>query len=607
MDWQTLLAQGFAMLFLATGFVGYYARIWQCVASIKTDSHRNRCLRLVVPTLGFLIALIMTWTGFWPLLPTGGIVQQGFGLFIVSYIVLDPKTSNLEYALRGLALLALFVGTHRTLALWPNGVIILLCLLVWLVFVRLNGNNIRYHILPHVFVLLVLAIIYWSTATAASGAYPMNNTLRVQAVLLYAAACLATGIYLFTMLQADKKSAVNARKATYDALTNTKTYAIFQDDLEKQFALSVANNQALTMVEIDVDHFKQVNDHYGHLAGNEILIGVATTLRDVLRQHAGSPQLYRTGGEEFSLIFANQTADEVLPVIIDCWKTVHRTRYSAGNSELGVTISCGGTERRVTDQSADDLFKRVDDNLYQSKKRGRNVITMNGKTIRDESVRRAREIFAYYTQAMIDLDNHAEPIAHEIIIAQNMPDYDRWQNWSYGTPLISQLAFMDKAVKMAPNLRLAVNLSIEECVEPYTVRRLHDFMRDHPDLRGMMVEIQTPTDLTHLKQARDNMAAADIKIVLDVQSISVKISNVPNVLKLVDGIKLPLPAVRDVLNHQNTHVALDKWLKQCRDAGVDIIYTNLENSEDTCYARDVLHARFVQGFVFDRPDLPRID
>jgi diguanylate cyclase (GGDEF)-like protein len=602
-----LLAQGLTMLFFATGFVSYYSRAWQYAARQKaSDWRRGAWIRLAIPAAGILVSFLLAWTGSGHLLPVGGLVQQGIALFIVSYIALDAHTTTPEYILRSLALAFFWAFTHRAVNLWPNSLFSFLLLIVWLTYVRANGKHIRYHLLQHSLVLMTLAALYWLTIDSVSAGFNMNPTLRIQALLLYACSSFSTGLYLFELRQSDKQSEANARRATYDALTNTKTYAIFQDDLEQQFAASIANAEALTMVEIDVDHFKQVNDHYGHLAGNEILIGVATTLRDVLRRHPGAPQLYRTGGEEFSLIFAGQTTQEVMPVLIDCWRTVRRTRYSAGDNELAVTISCGGTERTIADNSADDLFKRVDDNMYQSKKRGRDVITMNGDTLRDNTVHRAREILAYYTQTMVDLQDANKLVAHEVVIARNLSEYDRWQTWPFGTPLTSQLAFMNKAVNMAPELCLAISLSKNECIEPYTVRQLHDFMQSHAGLHGMMVQIKAPVSTELLRQVQINMAAEDIKVVISVDNLDAGVIPM-TALHLIDSIKLSMGMVRKALGQPQSAAVLRQLVADCSAADVTIICTDVNSPSDAEFAQATLHARYAQGYYYDRPDLPRID
>ena len=602
-----LLAQGLSMLLFATGFVSFYSRIWQYSTRLAAGNrHQATILRLGVPLGGLLIAFLLAWTGSGRVLPVGGLVQQGLALFIVSYIALDAHTSTAEFCLRGTGLLAFWAFTHRGLALWPNAAFSALVLILWLYYVYANGQHIRYHLLQHVVVLMTLAVLYWLTIGPVSAGFAMNPILRCQALILYACSSIATGYYLFEMRQVDQQSEANARRATYDALTNTKTYAIFQEDLEQQFAATIASAQALTMVEIDVDHFKQVNDHYGHLAGNEILIGVATTLRDVLRQHPGAPQLYRTGGEEFSLIFVGQTPADVLPVIVDCWRTVRRTRYNAGDNELSVTISCGGTERSINDKTADDLFKRVDDNMYQSKKRGRDVITMNGETIRDKTVRRAREILAYYTQTMIDLHAADQVVAHEIVIARNLADYDRWQKWPFGTPLSSQLSFMNKAVNMAPKLCLAVSLSKNEYIEPYTVRQLHDFIQNHQHLHGLMVAIKAPVSTELLRQMQINMAAEKISLIIELERLDAGILPL-TALHLIDSIKLPLNLARQALKEAQSATVLRQLIANCQNAGVSIICSGINNAADAEFAQTQLHAHYAQGYYYDRPDLPRID
>ncbi|RJF72776.1 GGDEF domain-containing protein [Deinococcus cavernae] len=117
---------------------------------------------------------------------------------------------------------------------------------------------------------------------------------------------------------------------------------------------------------IDIDHFKVVNDRYGHQVGDEVLKGVAEAIASCLRRH---DRAYRHGGEEFAAIFRNAAQ-------ADPWTLGERIRKKVGAlhfSELGgagVTVSVGIA--RANFESPDACFQQVDQNMYAAKQRGRN-------------------------------------------------------------------------------------------------------------------------------------------------------------------------------------------------------------------------------------------
>jgi diguanylate cyclase (GGDEF)-like protein/PAS domain S-box-containing protein len=127
----------------------------------------------------------------------------------------------------------------------------------------------------------------------------------------------------------------------------------------------------LRLVLFDIDHFKQVNDNYGHAAGDLVL---ATVAKRCLQQLRPSDLLCRWGGEEFLLLLPYDDAAAADQVVARLHRTVAEARVSTIKGEIGVTASFGITALRRSEPDFDAAIKRADDALYAAKQSGRNCV-----------------------------------------------------------------------------------------------------------------------------------------------------------------------------------------------------------------------------------------
>lgn len=158
-----------------------------------------------------------------------------------------------------------------------------------------------------------------------------------------------------------------------DPKTGLYNHNFFISRLKEEMARSKRNKALFSVVVIDIDKFKHFNDTYGHLAGDEVIIGLANTLNKALRE---GDILSRFGGEEFTILLPDTNAE-------NSWKVAERLRREVESMithyqehTLKVTISLGiATIHPMKQISADDLLKRADLALYKSKENGRNRTT----------------------------------------------------------------------------------------------------------------------------------------------------------------------------------------------------------------------------------------
>jgi len=170
-------------------------------------------------------------------------------------------------------------------------------------------------------------------------------------------------------------------KVNYDELTGIRNRANLDKTSKDVYKVySQEKDVPLTMVMFDIDHFKDFNDKYGHATGDDVLRHVAHTMEREMFLNDTKGQLFRFGGEEFIIIFRGKTPLDCIPIISDLRNHLVNSPLFLNGEKLIVHVSFGASELKDTDTNFSDLFKRVDQNLYDSKNAGRNRMTVDGVT-----------------------------------------------------------------------------------------------------------------------------------------------------------------------------------------------------------------------------------
>ncbi|HEY2710213.1 MAG TPA: GGDEF domain-containing protein [Caulobacteraceae bacterium] len=164
------------------------------------------------------------------------------------------------------------------------------------------------------------------------------------------------------------------RDATTDGLTNLANRKSFDEELERACADAAASKGALHLAVLDIDHFKNFNDSWGHQTGDQVIRYVASVIGRV-----GAPPRFaaRYGGEEFAMIFSADTTAQVERMLHEIREEVasRRLKRRSTNEELGaITISAGFAEMHPG-EAPTSLMERADTALYDSKHAGRNRVT----------------------------------------------------------------------------------------------------------------------------------------------------------------------------------------------------------------------------------------
>jgi len=214
--------------------------------------------------------------------------------------------------------------------------------------------------------------LFWALVTAfialnAGGAGHLSSAYFATGGVILGIAVLETS---YTMAYRDELTQLPSRRALNEALLKV--------------------GDAYTIAMVDVDHFKQFNDTYGHETGDQVLQMIASRLADV----SGGGRAFRYGGEEFAVIFPNRSMDEAFPNLEMLRKTIEKSAFTVRDrsdrrsangkkrkkqpkKRLTVTVSIGAASVQGQQVKSDDVLRAADKALYRAKNNGRNCTAVS--------------------------------------------------------------------------------------------------------------------------------------------------------------------------------------------------------------------------------------
>ncbi len=168
-------------------------------------------------------------------------------------------------------------------------------------------------------------------------------------------------------------------QAHSDSLTRAGNRRALEDTLQQLVSLRDRGGATASLILFDLDHFKQVNDEYGHEIGDALLVELVEMVNERLRH---TDALFRIGGEEFVALTSGTSAERTLRLAEDLRNLIETTRFTPHN--LAITASIGVAEVRPADEPVHWL-KRADIALYEAKNEGRNTVRCHDEFARESA------------------------------------------------------------------------------------------------------------------------------------------------------------------------------------------------------------------------------
>jgi diguanylate cyclase (GGDEF)-like protein len=311
-------------------------------------------------------------------LPLGFIFEGLYGLAAVSIISVAMWTAALILTRKGNFEAALIIGTieiiqHVLIVVWVIGTAYGMQVFIWaaVCYTAINpGAGQRNAIvLSSLSLASLVAITYVFPPT--TDVKPYKDYIDFIYVGFTVIASLPTMIVLMVVKSVlIRKRKKLARLANKDLLTGLYNRRFFYDFLESRIRHFEKKGEPFTLAMVDIDHFKAVNDSYGHDIGDQVLVDVSKLLKGALRE---SDSIARWGGEEFLLILRKCDTPHCSNTLTRIMDTLKANKVSL--KSLSITASVGAAEA-TSGETIDQLIKRADVALYQAKKDGRDRVVI---------------------------------------------------------------------------------------------------------------------------------------------------------------------------------------------------------------------------------------
>lgn len=601
---QTWPIQFVVAAFFTIGFVVTYYQLWRRAFVTLRGQTRGYVARGELTAFGLVLGALLNVMGGLVSLNSNAMLFHNLGLFVFLFMLTDEGINLLEYLVRALAIFTLLVllnaGALERWQFWLS----LAAMTVLVVGIYVFDRELRVQTLTNTGVALLVGVSFWGGLPGRMIDMTVTPGIRIEAVLLLATmAYLARRYWRYQMRLADTSEKMT-EQANFDSLTQVGSYSLYERIAPELIVAAQTQGTPLTAIMFDIDQFKQFNDEFGHMAGDAVLVGVAAIVRKTMDQYDEPYHFYRVGGEEFIVFLPNMTVTQATRIARDCYYAVRTANFTYEATDLHVTISLGMTALRPDDRDLADLYKRVDEFLYLSKRAGRNVITIEGRT--ENSVgAKAADGYCFFAQPIVQV--HADGydiIARELLLRMRSSDGLRWvlPN-TFDLDVHVLLALLKQALDRSACKHLGINLLPSQFSDLNVARTLAAFVMSEPDMT-LNVEVTGVPELKMMSMVAGIYHDVGVRISLDGVGSENHYEAIAPLLPYVDSLKFSLQNLRRQHDTENLESRLQFWQQVARDNDCLLVVAGIETRRDAVRMHTRFGIDYQQGYLYGRPSIP---
>lgn len=416
--------------------------------------------------------------------------------------------------------------------------------------------------------------------------------------------------------------------ATHDALTKLPNRSFFMERLEKALEKARENpHYKASILFIDLDRFKIINDSLGHLVGDLLLIGIAERLRDCLRPN---DLVARLGGDEFTILVEGRYDQKEVVKIADRIQEKFAAPFNLNGSEIYSSASIGILNSSEKHLKPEDMMRDADTAMYQAKRAGKARHETFDENMREAAIeilqlendlRRAveREDFTVFYQPIYSL------ASDEI---QGFEALARWEHETQGfippdkfIPLAEEIGLIDvlgeqilrKACEQGSELRkhfpagkpftLNVNLSCKQFAHPNLVRRIKRILEETDFApHNLKIEITESVFIEHREKAIEMLnQLRDIGVEINIDDFGTGYSNLSYLMQLpISTLKIDRSFINPLeFQGRNLEIVQTIMTLAC-SLGIKVIAEGVETEAQLEQLR-ILNCQEAQGFFFAKP------
>jgi diguanylate cyclase (GGDEF)-like protein/PAS domain S-box-containing protein len=420
-----------------------------------------------------------------------------------------------------------------------------------------------------------------------------------------------------------------AHQASYDALTDLANRNLLQDRLTQAIAQARRNTAPVAAVFLDVDHFKLVNDSFGHTVGDEMLRIVARRLRSSVRE---SDTVARLGGDEFVLVLPGKAAGSAfeadITALMDKLLSQMSQPLTLGDREVRPTCSIGVAVFPQDGEDADTLLRNADAAMYRAKELGRNRFQFFTADVH-ERIRRRVELESSLRQALErdEFELHYQPqvglrggevIGVEALLRWRHPERGMVYPGQFigfaeetglivpiGRWVLEEACRQNKAWQDAglPPIPVAVNMSARQCEQPDMHEVVAAILKETklaPEY--LELEITESISMADPDQSVPLMQRLkDTGVQLSIDDFGTGFSNLSYLRRFpVDRLKIDLSFVREITSDPGSLAISEAIITMSHSLNLQVVAEGVETVGQLELLND-RHCDFIQGFLFSPP------
>lgn len=580
-------------VFFVAGYLTYYDSAFYQRLRTERGSWQKRGINTAI-RIGIMlgVAIGLQWAAV--SVQQGGDMYINLLLFVISYALLDEGTGIVEYLFNWAVMSFFWFVNHP----FDEHLFVLVAVIFAIasVILRRFQTTVHYHLIWYMVFAIAVATLFWITYVDV----PLRSLLGYPLIFALMSGYSFSYIHRMRSVVAERDSLT--AELNHDALTqafsltrlNTNGVEIFEDCKQVSGQLAVA--------VMDIDHFKSFNDDYGHAAGDAVLIGLTKILQAELKVAPAPAELYRTGGEELTILMPDFDMDSAVALVRNCWNAVRTVPVAYQDNHFRCSVSVGVAFLEQKDTTLSDLLKRADNSMYLSKQHGRDRITVDGQADLLNNSHSAMINFTYYTQPIMRLaDSHL--VANEMRLERYANG--RWgRAENYAVTIDTMMSLIRSIFHQLEVPSLAMNFEVDELATSRIREALLAYVHANAQVE-LVIEMTHITNAEIFAAVAPSFRKAGVRFVIDDAQTPGLFAEFAPVIQFFDVVKVSFPSKRDVSADAELLANLSYWKHVCAVHHLELALDNIESDADMRLV-DRFGVIYGQGNFFSRPVLPRI-
>jgi diguanylate cyclase (GGDEF)-like protein len=372
------------------------------------------------------------------------------------------------------------------------------------------------------------------------------------------------------------------------------------------------------LMMVDLDHFKQVNDNYGHDIGDKVLISVVDQIKSSIREE---DILVRFGGEEFLVLIYKQSLETCLTIAERIRHAVMTHKIESVNKHIIMTLSIGINPSPFFAKNFDEAVKIADEQLYKAKISGRNCVKVSQETNNTQSQTSKRigdiktaiddnRIRCAY-QPIVSVET-GETIKYEMLLRlvdtqgniitplEFLPAIRHTNVYINVTKIV-----LDFAIKILKenSFELSINLDLQDILNDDILNLIKDEFKERPELaRRLTIEILEHEEITNFEIIKEHIdILKDIGFQIAIDDFGSGYANFQYLLHLdIDILKIDGSLIRDIDTNQNSYHIVESICNFAKKMNIITVGEQVETIEELKILKE-LNIDYLQGYLLGKP------